>query len=66
MVEQALIDRIVARVLALLSGDPVDASRRNVLMLFSGASTGFVVGMEAVSYTHLDVYKRQTLRYRRC
>ena len=48
MVEQALIDRIVARVLALLSGDAVDTSRRNVLMLFSGASTGFVVGMEAI------------------
>ena len=48
MVEQALIDRIVARVLALLSGDAVELSRRNVLMLFSGASTGFVVGMEAI------------------
>jgi hypothetical protein len=48
MLEQALIDRIVARVLALLSGNEVDGSRRNVLMLFSGASTGFVVGMEAI------------------
>ena len=48
MVEQALIDRIVARVLALLNGDAVDTSPRNVLMLFSGASTGFVVGMEAI------------------
>ena len=48
MVEQALIDRIVARGLALLNGDAVDTSPRNVLMLFSGASTGFVVGMEAI------------------
>ena len=32
MVEQALIDRIVARVLALLSGDAVELSRRNVLI----------------------------------
>ncbi len=48
MTDQALIDKIVARVLALLSGQPVDTSRRNVLMLFSGASTGYVVGMEAI------------------
>lgn len=48
MSDQALIDKIVARVLALLGGEPVDTSRRGVLMLFSGASTGYVVGMEAI------------------
>jgi hypothetical protein len=48
MVDQALIDKIVARVLALLAGESIDTSSRNVLMLFSGASTGFVVGMEAI------------------
>lgn len=48
MVDEALVDKIVARVMALLSGEPVDTSARNVLMLFSGASTGFVVGMEAI------------------
>lgn len=48
MVDQALLDKIVARVLALLAGGPVNTSRRNVLLLFSGASTGYVVGMEAI------------------
>ncbi len=48
MPDQALLDKIVARVLALLGGQPVDTSRRSVLMLFSGASTGYVVGMEAI------------------
>lgn len=48
MAEQALIDKIVARVLALLRGETVNVSRRNVLLLFSGASTGYVVGMEAI------------------
>ena len=48
MVEQALIDKIVARVIAMLGGRPIDTSRRNVLLLFSGASTGYVVGMEVI------------------
>lgn len=48
MVDAALVDKIVARVLALLDGEPVDPSPRQVLMIFSGASTGFVVGTEAI------------------
>lgn len=48
MDEQALIDKVTARVLARLSGEPVDLAPRHVLMLFSGASTGFVAGMEAI------------------
>jgi hypothetical protein len=48
MIDEALVDKIVARVMALLNGEPVDTSARHVLMLFSGASTGFVVGMEAI------------------
>ncbi len=48
MVDEALVDKIVARVMALMNGEPVDTSARNVLMLFSGASTGFMVGMEAI------------------
>jgi hypothetical protein len=48
MHDQALIDKIVARVLALLAGSEVNTSRRSVLLLFSGASTGYVVGMEAI------------------
>jgi Flavoprotein len=46
--DDALIDKIVARVLALMSGEPVELAPRHVLMLFSGASTGFVAGMEAI------------------
>lgn len=46
--DEALIDKIVARVLALMSGEPVEVAPRHVLMLFSGASTGFVAGMEAI------------------
>lgn len=48
MDDDALIDKIVARVLALISGERVVIAPRHVLMLFSGASTGFVVGMEAI------------------
>jgi hypothetical protein len=48
MYDDALIDKIVARVMALMSGEPVEVAPRHVLMLFSGASTGFVAGMEAI------------------
>lgn len=48
MNDEAFIDKVVARVLAMLSGDPVELAPRHVLMLFSGASTGFVVGMESI------------------
>lgn len=47
--EQALIDEIVARVVTMvrakmLAGVP----KKRVLMLFSGASTGYVVGMDTI------------------
>ncbi len=48
MVDEILVDKIVARVMALLNGETIDSSPRRVLMLFSGASTGFVVGKEAI------------------
>jgi hypothetical protein len=48
MQQDELVDKIIARVMALLAGEPIDLSPRNVLMLFSGASTGYVVGMEAI------------------
>ena len=48
MEDEPFVDKVVARALAMLAGEPVDLSPRNVLMLFSGASTGFVVGMEAI------------------
>lgn len=47
--EQAAIDRIVARVVALIQARMVAAAPpQRVLMLFSGASTGYVVGMDAI------------------
>lgn len=46
--DEALIDKIVARVMALMRGEPVEPAPRHVLMLFSGASTGYVAGMEAI------------------
>ncbi len=48
MYDEALVDKIVARVMALMSGEPVELAPRHVLMLFSGASTGYVAGMEAI------------------
>lgn len=48
MIDERFVDKIVARVLALLNGEPIDSSPRRVMMLFSGASTGFVVGTEAI------------------
>ena len=47
--DQALIDHVVARVVALVRARMIaDAPRREIVMLFSGASTGYVVGMEAL------------------
>lgn len=47
--DAALIDEIVARVVAIVQERLMaQAPSRRVLMLFSGASTGYVVGMEAV------------------
>ena len=42
----------------LMDGQPVEKKRRIVLMLHKPA--GYVTSVAAVSYTHLDVYKRQT------
>ena len=47
--EQGLIDEIVARVVALLQAKMIAAvPEQRVLMLFSGASTGYVVGMDTI------------------
>ncbi|MEW5959000.1 MAG: flavoprotein, partial [Chloroflexota bacterium] len=48
VVAEAVVDKIVARILALLNGEAIDTSARKVLMLFSGASSGFVVGLESI------------------
>lgn len=48
--EQVLIDEIVAKVIAKLQTRMIAAvPRKRVLMLFSGASTGYVVGMEMIN-----------------
>ena len=47
--EQALIDEIVAKVVTLIQAKMVAAvPKQRVLMLFSGASTGYVVGMDTI------------------
>lgn len=46
---QALVDEIVARVIALVRVKMIaDLPEQRVLMLFSGASTGYVVGMDTI------------------
>jgi hypothetical protein len=46
--EDAIVDKVAARVLAALNGEPVDTGRRNVFVVFSGAVSGFAAGREAV------------------
>lgn len=47
--DQALIDEVVARVVALVQAKMIAAvPPKRVLMLFSGASTGYLVGMETI------------------
>lgn len=47
--EQALIDEIVAKVVALVRAKMIaGVPKKRVLMLFSGASTGYVVGMDTI------------------
>jgi len=48
-VDQALIEEVVAKVVALVQAKMIAAvPPRRVLMLFSGASTGYVVGMDTI------------------
>jgi hypothetical protein len=48
-VEQALVDEIVAKVVLLVQAKMIaGVPKKRVLMLFSGASTGYVVGMETI------------------
>jgi hypothetical protein len=47
--DQAIIDEVVAKVVARVRVKMATAvSPQRVLMLFSGASTGYVVGMETI------------------
>lgn len=47
--EQAFVDEIVAKVVGLVQAKMVAAvPKQRVLMLFSGASTGYVVGMDII------------------
>ena len=47
--DQALIEQIVAKAVALVRAKMIaNVPQRQVLMLFSGASTGYVVGMETI------------------
>ncbi|OGO40027.1 MAG: hypothetical protein A2Z04_07940 [Chloroflexi bacterium RBG_16_57_9] len=46
--DEVLIARIVARVIALLNGQPPGTPPRRILVLFSGATCGVQVGLEAI------------------
>ena len=47
--EQALIEEVVAKVVALVRAKMIaGVPKKRVLMLFSGASTGYVVGMDTI------------------
>ena len=49
MIDQALIDQIIAKVISRVRGKLIaNTPPQQVLMLFSGASTGYVVGMETI------------------
>ena len=49
-VDEALIARIVARVLGMLNGHQDGTSARRVLTLFSGASAGQKIGLEGIQW----------------
>jgi hypothetical protein len=53
-VDEALIARIVARVLSLLDTQPAPAPGRHILALFSGASSGQQAGLEAIQVLAKD------------
>lgn len=49
IVKQALIDEVVAKVVALVRAKMIaDVPKKRILMLFSGASTGYVVAMDTI------------------
>lgn len=47
--EQVLIDKVAARLLARMRGETIDAGPRSVVVVFSGAASGFAAGREVVS-----------------
>ncbi len=46
---EAIVDKVVARILARMNDEPIDTGRRSVVVVFSGAVSGFAAGREAVS-----------------
>lgn len=46
--DDAIIDKIIARVMAQLSGEQICTKPRQVLVLFSGARAGTAAGLEAI------------------
>ncbi|NLH81606.1 MAG: hypothetical protein GX458_12275 [Phyllobacteriaceae bacterium] len=47
--EQVLVDKVAARILARLNGEAIDTSPRSVVVVFSGAASGFAAGREVVT-----------------
>ncbi len=48
VMDDAIIDKIIARVMAQLSGEHICTKPRQVLILFSGARAGTAAGLEAI------------------
>jgi hypothetical protein len=46
--DEAIVDKVAARLLARMSGRPIDTGRREVFVVFTGAVSGFAAGREAV------------------
>jgi hypothetical protein len=47
--DEAIVDKVAARILARMNGEAIDARPRSVIAIFSGAVSGFAAGREAVS-----------------
>jgi hypothetical protein len=46
--DEAVVETIIARVMTLLNGEPIGPSPRRVIMLFSGAMSGFAAGEQTI------------------
>lgn len=46
--DDVIVDKVAARILARMAGRPIDTGRREVFVVFTGAVSGFAAGREAV------------------
>lgn len=62
MLDQPLIDKIIAQVLARLAGEQVSMNSRNVVVLFCGARAGSKAGLEAIRRLSNSSHKFSVMR----